>query len=168
MQVLFDICGAGSALDALKRQVRAQGLEDIITVHGRVERSNLLNIYANSHAVIVPTRSDFTEGIPQICAEAMLCDLPVITSKVTNAFDVLGRATIQAITDNIDSYVEAILALINDRSLYEKTRSECQAYSIQFTDRSQSFPAAVDRLVERLFPLKRAMDCYDSIFEQIA
>jgi glycogen synthase len=163
--VIFDVCGDGSALADLREQIIQNGLTDIVIAHGRVERAKLLKIYANSHAAIVPTRSNFTEGMPQVCAEAVLSNLPVITSQVANAFDVIGPATISAETDNIQSYVAAILALIETPDLYKDLRSKCSKLSVQFLDRSKSFPAAVDDMLSFTFK-KTPLGDYDELFER--
>jgi glycogen(starch) synthase len=151
VKVAFDICGDGPALPELRSIIAQEGLGDVITAHGRLERDALLGIYASSHAAIVPTRSNFTEGMPQVCAEAVLSSLPVITSQVANAFDVIGPATIRAETDEVESYVRAIIALIETPSLRSQIRAECPALSLQFLDRAQSYPAAVDRLLSAVF-----------------
>lgn len=147
VDVVFDICGDGAALSRLRAAVEAQDLGKLVIVHGRLEREALLGIYANSHAAIVPTRSDFTEGMPQVCAEAVLSDLPIITNRVTNAFDVLGEAIVRANTDDVNSYVHAITLLATDPALYAKLKAACSALSQQFLDRSQSYPSALDRLL---------------------
>ena len=144
--VVFHVCGNGPVLEALRDKVAADGLRDSVIVHGRLERTALLDVYANSHAVIVPTRSTFTEGMPQVCAEAVLCDLPVITSSVANAFDVLGPAIVRATVDDTDSYVSAIGTLVSDRACYERHRSACSSCTAQFTDRRHGYAAAVERL----------------------
>jgi len=161
--VIFELCGDGTALPDLREMIAQNGLADIVIAHGRLERENLLEIYANSHAAIVPTRSNFTEGMPQVCAEAVLSNLPVITSQVANAFDVIGPATIQTETDNIQSYVAAVLSLIETPSRYEDLRSECPRLSLQFLDRSKSFPAAVDDLLSFVFKLAPLSD-YHRLF----
>jgi len=148
--VVFHVCGNGPLLETLRDKVAAEGLHDTVIVHGRLERGPLLDVYANSHAVIVPTRSTFTEGMPQVCAEAVLCDLPVITSSVANAFDVLGSAIVRTTVDDVDSYVGAISELVRDRGCYEMHRSACVSCTAQFTDRGQGYAAAVERLFLRL------------------
>jgi glycogen synthase len=120
-------------------------------------------MYARSHAAIVPTRSNFTEGMPQVCAEAVLSTLPVITNKVANAFDVIGPATIQADTNNVQSYVTSILSLVRNQDLYTRVRAECPKLSLQFLDRSKSFPAAVDNLLSMILKVP-LLDNYDKLF----
>jgi glycosyltransferase involved in cell wall biosynthesis len=161
--VIFDLCGDGTALPALRTAIHQNGLTDSVTAHGRLERERLLQFYATSHAAIIPTRSNFTEGMPQVCAEAMLSNLPVITSQVANAFDVIGPATVAAETDNIESYVTSILSLVENQELYAKLRAECPRLSLQFLDRSKSFPAALDEVLCSRLPLPR-LNNYDQLF----
>lgn len=149
--VVFHVCGDGPALPLMRQMIIKNNLGTSIICYGRLERKALLNIYAISHATIVPTRSTFMEGMPQVCAEAVLSGLPVITSPVSNAFDVIGSAIIATQTDNIDSYVTAILTLINDHDLYRNLRAQCPRLSYQFLDPSQGYSAAVNRLVKTLY-----------------
>lgn len=164
VKVIFDVCGDGPALPELKRIVENGDLTDFVNIRGRVERDELLNIYARAHAAIVPTRSNFSEGMPQVCAEAVLSGLPVITSPVANAFDVIGPATIASETDNNSSYVASILSLIDNPARCSQLRSECRRLSLQFLDRSQSYPAAVDRVISDIF-LTPSLQSYDEVFD---
>ena len=166
IKVIFEVCGDGSALSELKFIVREQRVQDQVIVHGRLERCALLEIYALSDAVIAPTRSNFTEGMPQVCAEAVLSGIPVITSEVTNTFDVIGPATVHARTDDVESYINAILSLIEDQALYDRLRAQCPTLAAQFLDRSQSYPAALDRLLEIVTGQKHFSD-YKDVFREI-
>ena len=105
--------------------------------------------------------------MPQVCAEAVLSGIPVITSEVANAFDVIGPAAMNARTDDIESYVDVIVSLIDDPSLYERLRAACQALASQFLDRSQSYPAALDRLLETVTGQPR-LSAYTNVFAEIA
>jgi glycogen synthase len=167
VKTAFEVCGSGPALHELQNIVRQEGLTDEVIIHGRLERDALLDVYARCHAVIVPTRSSFTEGMPQVCAEAVLSGLPIITSGVTNAFDVVGDATVQVKTDDVESYVNAILALIENPSSRAQLRLACPKLALQFLDRSQSYPAALDRLLETVAGVRRLSD-YDEIFDKIS
>ena len=89
-KVLFEVCGGGGALTGAKANRRGQGAGDIVRIHGQLRRPQLLEVYARAHAVIVPTRNDFCEGLPKTCAEAVLSGLPIITSRLKNAMPVLG------------------------------------------------------------------------------
>jgi glycogen(starch) synthase len=163
--VVFDVCGDGSARPQLEHRVKESQLCDVVIVNGRLERADLLNIYQASHAVIVPTRSSFAEGMPQVCAEAMLSCLPVITSQVSNAFDVIGPAIAKTRTDEIETYVEAILSMIDDPILYGRMRSACLQLSLQFLNRAQSYPAAIDRMLALIFNRTPLID-YRNLFDR--
>lgn len=132
--VIFDVCGGGAALSELKRLSKIRGLNEIITIHGQLERPQLLTIYAQAQAVIVPTRSDFCEGMPQVIAESILLGRPVITSKLSNALDVVGNAIIEAEPDDVQSYVQAIRRLIYDPVYYESLCINCSPLKEQFLD----------------------------------
>jgi glycosyltransferase involved in cell wall biosynthesis len=165
--VMFDVCGDGSALNGLRQAIEKKRLDDIVHLHGQLERPELLKLYAEAHAVIVPTRGDFCEGLPKVCAEAVLFGLPIITSRLSNALEVLGPAIVEAQPENIESYVAAILKLVEDRALYERLSAACPALSRQFFDRSQGMPGALDRVMSHLFPGWRLLDDYAPIFTRM-
>ena len=142
--VIFHICGGGPALDELKNQCKKQHLTDKVVIHGRLNRHELLNIYQYGHVVIVPTRSDFFEGLPMVSIESVLLARPLITSKLSNALDVLGDVIVEAEPENIDSYVSAIRKLAFDKSLYEKISQACQPLRAQFLDGKQGLTEALE------------------------
>lgn len=163
VKVVFDVCGDGPAIQKLRMMIDQAQLQDLVVVHGRLERDALLSVYAASHAAIVPTRSTFTEGMPQVCAEAVLSGLPVITSQVANAFDVIGPAIMKAETDNVESYVKSIFSLITNDPLRSQLKSACAQVAVQFYDRAQSYPAAVDRLLANTYQ-PNSHTSYDQLF----
>jgi len=163
-RVVFHVCGDGSALGPLRNLVHQKALEDSIVIHGHLARENLLELYSSCHAVIVPTTSTFPEGMPQVCAEAVISGLPIVASKVTNALDVLGPAIAEAETNNAASYAEQICRLATEPSFYEKLRSATGSLSEQFFDRSRSYPAAVDRMLSKLFPGRGYTSDWDRLY----
>jgi glycosyltransferase involved in cell wall biosynthesis len=166
-QVIFHICGTGSALPELRRKTKELRLHDVISVHGPLHRAELLQIYRRSHAVIVPTRRTFSEGLPLVCAEAILSGLPLVTSVLTNALPVLGDAILEAEPENIESYTMAILKLMTDEGTYDRLSHACPKLARQFLDRSQSYPAAVDRLVKHVFPNWNLLEDYGPLFARL-
>lgn len=148
--VTIEVCGDGSALGALRTAVQTSGQADRITVRGRLERAELLQAYRRAHAVIVPTRSTFCEGMPLVCAEAVLSGRPVVTSRVSNALAILGDAIAVAQPDDVSSYAEAVRSLAEEPARYERLRTACPAVAAQFLDRGRSYTAAVDQLITAL------------------
>lgn len=132
--VVFHICGGGPMLDTLTQQRDAQALQENVIIHGRLNRPDLLNIYDKGHAVIVPTTSDFCEGLPLVAIEAVLLGRPIITSPLSNALDVLGNVIVEAEPNNVDSYVSAILNLKGNQALYQQKQQACDSLREQFLD----------------------------------
>ena len=139
----FDICGSGSDLDELRNEIIRRNLGEIIHIHGQLNRPELLTIYTGGHAVIVPTRSDFCEGLPRACVESILLGRPVITSSLSNALDVLGDAIIEAKPNDINSFVRSIRMLKSDESMYQSLCLACEALREPFFDDSQGLTNAL-------------------------
>jgi glycogen(starch) synthase len=148
--VHIDICGDGPVRARIAELVARHDLHDHVTVHGRLARGPLLEVYAKAHALIVPTRSTFTEGMPHVCAEAVLTGLPIVAPQVANAYDVVGDAIVRAQTDNPRSYAEAIVRLITEPGLLDRLRAACAPASRQFVDRKEGVDVALARLLEHV------------------
>ncbi|MFM9852108.1 MAG: glycosyltransferase family 4 protein [Sphingomonadaceae bacterium] len=162
--ITFEICGDGTALNELRTAVSAAGLDDHIITRGRLGRADLLDGYARCDAVIVPTRGDFCEGMPLVCAEATLSGRPVITSRLSNALPVIGAAIAEAQPEDVGSYVAVIRALAENRSEYDSLQSACHSASRLFLDRSQGYAAAIDRLICHLTPGMAPLSDYDALY----
>lgn len=156
----WDVCGDGGALTLLRDEVLRANLSHVITLHGRLERSDLLRIYGGCHVFIVPTRGTFCEGLPLVCAEAVICGRPIVTSRLSNALPVLGQAIAEAAPEVADSFARAIELLALSENAYEQRRSWCAPLANQFLDASQSYPAAIDRLLSAWSPHWKALEAY--------
>ena len=163
--VNIEICGDGPHLAQLRAQVEAAGESDRIVMRGRLQRDLLLKAYESAHVVIVPTRGDFCEGMPLVCAEAVLSGRPVVTSRVSNALPVLGGAVAEAEPENVESYAKILRRLAEDGDYYRRLSAACSQVAGQFLDRRRSYPAAVDRLIADLYPTWRRQDRFDDLFD---
>jgi glycogen synthase len=146
--VVIDVCGDGPVLDTLRALVKEHALEDHLVIHGRLQRAPLLAVYAAAHALVVPTRSTFTEGMPHVCAEGALSGLPIIANDVSNAFDVMGEAMIHANTDDPESFAAAIVRLITEPGLYAELKAQCAPVSRQFVDRKNGYDVGFGRFID--------------------
>ncbi len=146
-QVRWEICGSGPDLEETRRLHAEMGLQAIVNLRGWTPLDDLLEVYARSHAAIVPTRSTFIEGLAMTAAEAILAGRPVITNPVVPALEILGPACVAARTNDVDSYVEGILKLIGDREYYESLRLACPGLGEQFYDREQGLAAVLKRVI---------------------
>lgn len=140
---VFEVCGDGSALDALRAAIAAAGLEGQVVLHGRLARTELVVVYERAHLAIVPTRSSFAEGFAMVAAEAVMTGLPVLTSPVVPAAEVLGDAVCLATTDDVASYVEQIVLLMREPARHAACVAACAAVAGLFTQPERGFGAAL-------------------------
>jgi glycogen synthase len=143
--VIFHICGGGPAEDELKTECAKRNLTNRVIIHGKLKRPDLLAIYNQGHAVIVPTRSDFCEGLPMVAIEAILLGRPVITSRLSNALDVLTDTIVEAQPDDVQSYVDAVQKLMLDNNFYTKKCQACSNYREPFLDGSQGLTKVLEQ-----------------------
>ena len=146
-QFTYDLCGSGNELEGLKTAIQERALGGLVRPLGRVSREKLVKAYANSHVVIIPTTSSFTEGMPAVASEAVLAGRPLITSRLSNALDVLEGAVVEALPDDPESYVQCLERLLTDRALYERCCAACLSLRKQFYDRSLGWTAAMEQAV---------------------
>ncbi|MBC7601785.1 MAG: glycosyltransferase family 4 protein [Ramlibacter sp.] len=144
-QFVFDICGTGGASDLLAAQIKAARLGNSITLHGKLMRPALLKVYGDSHLVIVPTRSTFCEGLPMVCAEAVIAGRPVITSLLSNALEALRGAVVEAREDDPGDYAAKIEALADDPVAYAALVRHTAMASVQFTNPQGGLTYALER-----------------------
>lgn len=164
--ICIEICGDGGALTELGAALETSGEADRIVLRGRLQRAELLDAYRRAHAVVVPTRGDFCEGMPLVCAEAMLSGRPVVTSRLSNALPILNEAIAEVEPEDVASYAGAIGRLAEDREYYERLFRACPDAARPFLDRDRSYPAAVDRLIAEVCPGWERLDRFDRVFSK--
>ncbi len=113
----FHFHGEGEALLQLRARVAASPCRDFLIVHGFTAGDALAAHYAASHIVVVPTRSDFDEGLAKSVIEGVLALRPVVTSRVCPAIEVVGEACVEARVDDPASYVAAFRQLAESPAL---------------------------------------------------
>ena len=96
--------------------------------------TGLRELMVRSHATIVPTRSEFPEGLAKTAVEGVLSGRPVITSAVVPAMEILRAACVEAKPDDADSYAEQILNLIDEPERYLSLCQACKEFEMQFYD----------------------------------
>lgn len=141
--IVFDLCGSGSALEALRQAVKEAGLEEIFQVHGYCLRARMQSMISRSHALIVPTTTDFIEGFNQVVVEGILAGRPVITSAVCPAIEYVRDAVIEVEPGRIDGYAEAIVKLATNPELYREKQAACAVYQPQFYRSETGWGAAL-------------------------
>lgn len=148
-RVRWVLCGDGADLGRLRSAQREMGLESIVEIRGWTLPAAQAEIYARSHAAIVPSRSDCGEAMAMTAIEAVLAGRPVITNDVVPALELLKPACAEARTDDVESYVEQIIRLVTDESEYRKLCLACAELGEQFYNRENGLAAVLERVVTR-------------------
>jgi glycosyltransferase involved in cell wall biosynthesis len=146
-EIVFDVCGEGSALKPLKAAARKAGVEEAFMCHGYCMRDEILRIYGNSHVVIAPTTTGFVEGFNKVVAEGILAKRPVITSSVCPALAYVEDAVVEVPPDDVGAYETAILSLADDLDLYEAKSAAAWKLRKQFFDEGRSWGSAFRRVL---------------------
>jgi glycosyltransferase involved in cell wall biosynthesis len=107
----------------------------------------LLDLLGNAQVVVVPTRSEFPEGLNQVVIEAVLSRRPVVTSKVCPAMELVSEAVVEAEADNVESYSAAIGQLIDNHELFAEKASAADGLREQFFDPKQGWAAKAYALI---------------------
>lgn len=145
------IFGAGAASDRLQTQIRERNLAEFVHA-GRMlpNEQSAMETLGWAHAMIVPTTSQFKEGLAMTAAECVLAGRPVVLSDVVPAWEILGEAGIKCRTDSVDSFVDSLKKLALDPAYYEKHRRATKNVQAQFYDRQQGVGNVILRAVAAL------------------
>lgn len=148
----FDICGTGSAFDMMKHMVNAQNLTKKFVFHGWCDRNALRRIMSESHACIVPTRSDIGigEGFNQVIIEAILSRRPVVASSICPAVHYVSEAVEIVPANDLRGYATSLRELSIDRDKLRRRAQACHSAGRRFVDRSYSFGTALDEVFSAL------------------
>jgi glycogen synthase len=146
-KVQWDICGTGPDSDLLLQKKNELALQNV-NLLGWVSLERLQQIYSEAHLSIVPTRSDFAEGLAMTAAEAILAGRPLITNPVVPALEVLREASLEAKTNDVDSYVDVISRVLDDPALYKRLCNACGPLQAQFYDRQNGLDAILTKAID--------------------
>jgi glycogen synthase len=146
--ITFDICGTGSALDALRQKVKMAGVDSSLTFHGYCNKPKMHDILSKAHVVIVPTRTDFVEGFNKVIAEGVLSGRPVISSAVCPAVSYMLQGTLVEVPpDDVTAYGDAILKLCDHREFYEQKRQYPKQLLNQFYNVANGWGSALKSIL---------------------
>jgi glycogen(starch) synthase len=145
--IIFDLCGDGTALKSLRDAVTEAGVESSFICHGYCQKPKMQEMYTQAHVVIVPTRTEFIEGFNRVVAESILCGRPVVTSSVCPALSYVHDAVIEVPPNDITAYGDALLELYKNPQLYEQKRLACLSVQEQFYDMTRSWGAALKHIL---------------------
>ena len=145
--IIFDICGEGSALESLRLAAHLSGVDNLFICHGYCTKPQMREMFSRSHVVIVPTRTEFIEGFNRVVCESILSGRPVVTSAVCPALSYVLDAAMQVPANDVKAYGDALLELCSDRQLYQQKRQACLIAQEQFYDTKKSWGATLKSIL---------------------
>lgn len=145
--IMFDLCGEGTALLELRRQVEKAGLGARFRCHGHAQKTQMREMYSRAHVVIAPTTTDFIEGFNKVVAEGVLAGRPVITSSVCPALEYVREAVVEVPPNDAAAYGDAILRLYQDHALYEAKQQGCVLAQAPFYDAGRGWKSALEQII---------------------
>jgi glycosyltransferase involved in cell wall biosynthesis len=107
------LVGAGLD-DQFRKKIKSNGLEDNVHIYGIAE-----NVYNVIIGFDVATLSSTTESFPNVIAEYMLAELPVIATDVADISEILGDSGVVVPAGDFTALSEALISLL---SLSKKER----------------------------------------------
>jgi len=148
---IWKIVGSGAASEAVERHIQQRNLGQVVDLPGTLpNQEKALETLGWAHAMVVPTTSEFIEGLAMTAAESVLAGRPVVVSSVVPAWEVLGRAAIKVQADDVESLVDALRSLEQDAGLYCECQRATAAAQLQFYDRDQGLGAVLVRAIAAL------------------
>jgi glycosyltransferase involved in cell wall biosynthesis len=141
----------------LKNEAQRFGLDRIVSINGWTKPADLRQMLTSINAAIVPTRSEFNEGMAMSAIEPVLMGRPVITNPVVPALELLRSACVVALTDDIESYSIAIIGLLENPNHYFDLVRSCHGLQESFYDGSRSLRTALNHVFRKI-QTKRSLD----------
>jgi glycosyltransferase involved in cell wall biosynthesis len=113
------LAGEGPLRDHLRSLVRDKGLSAQVDFLGYLDAAGLAKAYAAADALVLPT---WSEGFPTVIAEAMSVGLPIITTRIRGAADLLteGENCLFVPPRDPASLAKSILAILEDHELAQR------------------------------------------------
>ena len=145
---VWRIFGFGEDFERLQAEIAARQLGHLVHA-GRMlpSEQSAMETLSWAHAMIVPTTSEFREGLAMVAAESVLAGRPVVVSDVVPAWEVLDGAAIKCDTNSVESFVDALRRLSQGAEYYEAHRRATADVQAQFYDREQGVGNAIMRAI---------------------
>jgi len=116
-----NLAGKGD-LDPFRDLARRRGVADLINFLGPISRPRVLELMNAADVVVVPSRHEYPEGMPQTIYEGLVSRSPVVVSDhpMFNGRIVPGKNGVVFRAADPDSLYRTVHDLVHDPALYER------------------------------------------------
>jgi glycosyltransferase involved in cell wall biosynthesis len=136
--IRYLVAGDGTHKEKLKRVADNFDLTDSVEFIGRINHSQLSEIYTQADIFILPSLS---EGIPKVILEAMAAGIPVVATRVGGIPDLIGdnqeRGWLVSSNDE-SALADAISQCLNDSEIRCQKLAEAHKYIKSCTMEAQA------------------------------
>ena len=129
-KIKFTIAGDGSLSDSLKQLVSQKNLDSNIEMLGRVEPTNMPELYRASDIYISATMQ---EGMSNSMLEALACGLPVVTTYCEGVEELITNNGIVTKHAHADLLADAIRTLADNRDTLEQMSIAARKHAETFS-----------------------------------
>jgi phosphatidyl-myo-inositol dimannoside synthase len=147
VHIHYWLAGDGPTTDLIRTTIQRRGLEDRVTLLGRISDEQVKALYQEADVFVMPNiRVDGDmEGFGVVLLEAGLCGLPALASDLEGMRDVLqnGVSGYYAGFENADAFVQIINQLDSKRETLGSLRESTPRYVLD----TFSWSAVADRFV---------------------
>lgn len=152
-RVAWDVCGTGPDLAELQRLHADLKLESVVSLRGWISMDEMRELLVRSHMAIVPTRGQFAEGMATTAVEPVLAGRPVLTCSIVPALEVMRPACVEALPEDIDSYADAVVSIVQDPARYRALCAACPGLAPPFYDAAWGLRDALHKAVREMLPV---------------
>ena len=128
------LAGFGHELPALKQLARRLGIDAAVDFVGYLTRAQVLELMHAGDIVVVPSRHDYPEGMPQTIYQGLVSRSPVMISDhpMFAGRIVHGRNGVVFRAGDPEAFYQAVHDLVNDAALYERISLEGDELAARF------------------------------------
>jgi len=115
-QLRLRLVGDGPDRQGLETEVVRRGLTEQIIFEGSVNQEHILDLYNQTDVFVL---ASFAEGLPVSLMEAMIMEIPCVTTNITGIPELItsGKEGILVAASDIDALADAIALLMDNPDL---------------------------------------------------
>lgn len=119
VEFLFEIIGSGPERKRLEKKIHQLGLEDCVVLLGPKSNDQLIQFYSKASVFFMPcakTKNGDMDGIPVAMMEAMACEVPVVSTRLSGIPELVQHNVNGLLVDKQDpgALADVIKSLFNN------------------------------------------------------